>query len=328
LLKRSIRQLALPAIALTTALLAVPTATAQEIFPDRAVRVVVPYAAGGATDPPARLVADRLSKQLGQPFVVENRPGAGGRIGTDGVIHSAPNGYTILAAPSGIVINALLYPKGAYDVDKELTPIGLINRIPMVVVASPKAGIRTLSELIKVARDKPGTVNYGITGIGTLDHLAYDHLRTVEKLDMTRIDYQGVPQALTGLLAGDIPTMVIALSAALPQIRAGKIVPLAITSASRAPTLPDVPTMAEAGVPNFVMYGWSMMFVPSGVPAPIAQKLHDEMAKTLAQPEVRKTLTDIGGEVIDMSLPELKDFVRQNNTFFGEVVRASNIHIQ
>jgi tripartite-type tricarboxylate transporter receptor subunit TctC len=316
------------AIALVPAFLAAPAAMAQPTFPDKPVRVIVPFAAGGATDPPARLVADRLSKQLGQPFVVENRPGAGGRIGTEGVIHSAANGYTILAAPSGIVINALLYPKGAYDVEKELTPIGLINRIPMVVVASPKFGIRTLSELIKVARDKPGSVNYGITGIGTLDHLAYDHLRTVEKLDMMRIDYQGVPQALTGLLAGDIPTMVIALSAALPQIKAGKILPLAITSESRAPTLPDVPTMAEAGVPNFVMYGWSMMFVPSGVPAPIAQKLHDEMAKALAQPEVRKTLTDVGGEVIDLSLPELRDFVRQNNTFFGEVVRASNIRVQ
>jgi tripartite-type tricarboxylate transporter receptor subunit TctC len=122
--------------------------------------------------------------------------------------------------------------------------------------------------------------------------------------------------------------MVIALSAALPQIRAGKIVPLAITSASRAPTLPDVPTMAEAGVPNFVMYGWAMMFVPSGVPAPIAQKLHDELAKALAQPDVRKMLIDVGGEMVDMSLPELKEFVRQNNTFFGEVVRASNIRVQ
>jgi tripartite-type tricarboxylate transporter receptor subunit TctC len=315
-------------IALMTPLWATSAARAQDNFPDKVVRIIVPYAAGGATDPLARVVADRLTKQLGQAFIVENRPGAGGRIGTEAVIHSAPNGYTILAAPSGVVINALLYPNGAYDLEKDLTPIAIINRIPMVVVASPKFGVRTLPELIKVARDKPGTVNYGITGIGTLDHLAYDHLRTVEKLNMMRIDYQGVPQALTGLLAGDIPTMVIALSAALQQIRAGKIIPLAITSASRAASLPDVPTMAEAGVPNFVMYGWSMMFVPSGVPTPIAQKLHDEMAKALAQPDVRKLVADGGGEVIDLSLAELKDFVRQNNTFFGGIVRASNIRIQ
>ena len=315
-------------IALMTPLGATTAARAQDNFPEKVVRIVVPYAAGGATDPLARVVADRLTKQLGQSFIVENRPGAGGRIGTEAVIRSAPNGYTILAAPSGVVINALLYPNGAYDLEKDLTPIGIINRIPMVVVASPKSGIRTLPELIKVARDKPGTVNYGITGIGTLDHLAYDHLRTVEKLNMMRIDYQGVPQALTGLLAGDIPTMVIALSAALPQIKAGKIIPLAITSASRAAALPDVPTMDEAGVPNFVMYGWSMMFVPSAVPTPIAQKLHDEMAKALAQPDVRKLVADGGGEVIDLSLAELKDFVRQNNTFFGGIVRTSNIRIQ
>lgn len=326
--KKSVRRLAVLLIASMPLVLTAPAAFAQQAFPDKPVRIIVPYAAGGATDPPARMVADRLSKQLGQAFIVENRPGAGGRIGTEAVIHSTANGYTLLAVPSGIVINALLYPKGAYDVEKDLTPIGLINRIPMVVVVSPKFGVRTLPELMKVARDKPGSVNYGITGIGTLDHLAYDHLRTVAKLDMTRIDYQGVPQALTGLLAGDIPTMVIALSAALPQIKAGKIIPLAITSATRAPLLPDVPTMAEAGVPDFVMYGWSMIFAPSGVPAPVVQKLHDEMAKALAQPELRKMLTDVGGEVIDMSPAELKDFVHQNNEFFGEVVRASNIRVQ
>jgi len=315
------------AIALIAPLWAASAANAQDNFPDRVVRIVVPYAAGGATDPVARILAEKLTKQLGQPFIVENRPGAGGRIGTDAVIHSAPNGYTLLASPSGIVINPLLYPKGAYDVEKDLTPVALISRIPMVVVASPKSGVRTLAELLKLARDKPGSVNYGITGIGTLDHLAYDHLRTVEKLNMTRIDYQGVPQALTGLIAGDIPTMVVALSAVLEHIKAGKVVPLAITSASRVASLPNVPTMAEAGVPNFVMYGWSMLFVPSGVPAPITQKLHDESTKALADPNVRKLVTDGGGEIVDLSLAELKDYVRQNNTFFTGIVRAGNIHI-
>ena len=303
------------------------SASAQSNYPAKLVRIVVPYAAGGATDPLARMVADKLSKQLGQAFIVDNRPGAAARIGTNMVIGSAPDGYTLLAAASGVAITPLLYPKNAYNLEKNLTPIGVISRIPMLVVVSPKLGARTLADLLKLAKDKPGSLNYGISAIGTLDHLVIERLRILQNLDMVRIDYQGVPQVLTALLAGDISTMVIALNAALPQIKAGKVIPLAITSATRSPSLPDVPTMAEAGVPNFVMYGWSALFVPSGVSAPITQKLHDEVAKALVQPDVRRLIVDDGGEPVELSLTELKEFVRKAEASFSEIVRASNIHI-
>ena len=303
------------------------SASAQSNYPSKLVRIVVPYAAGGATDPLARMVADNLSKQFGQTFIVDNRAGAAARIGTNMVISSAPDGYTLLAAASGLAITPLLDPKNAYNLEKDLTPIGVISQIPMLVVVAPKLGARTLADMLKLARDKPGSLNYGISAIGTLDHLVSERLRIQQNLDMVRIDYQGVPQALTGLLAGDISTMVIALNAALPQIKAGKVIPLAITSATRSPSLPDVPTMAEAGVPNFVMYGWSALFVSSGVPAPITQKLHAEVAKALVQPDMRKLIVDGGGEPVELSLPELKDFVRKAESSFSEIVRASNIHI-
>jgi tripartite-type tricarboxylate transporter receptor subunit TctC len=303
------------------------SASAQSNYPDKRVRIIVPSAAGGPVDPLTRVVADQLSKQLGQPFIVENRPGAGGRIGTDAAVGSAPDGYTLLSAASSVVVNPLLYPKNAYSIEKDLTPIGVISRTPMLVVVSPKLGVRTLMDLVKLVKDKPGSVNYGISGIGTLDQLVIERLRTLQQLDMVRIDYQGVPQALNALLAGDIPTMVLALNAALPQIKAGKVIPLAITSATRSASLPDVPTMAEAGVGNVVMYGWATLFVPSGVPAPITQKLHDEVAKALVHADVRKLILLGGGESVGLSLSELKEFVRNSEAVFGEVVRASNIHI-
>jgi tripartite-type tricarboxylate transporter receptor subunit TctC len=314
-------------VALLLTVAAVLPASAQSNYPEKRVRIVVNSAAGGPVDPLSRIVAEQLSKQLGQPFVVENRPGAGGRIGTEAVIASAADGYTVLSSASAIVVNPLLYPQNAYSIEKDLTPIAILSRIPMLVVASPKLGVRTLAELIERAKDKPGSVDYGIAGIGTLDHLVMERLRTLHKLDMVRIDYQSVPQALNALLAGDIPTMGIAINSALPQIKAGKLIPLAVTSAARSPSLPEVPTMAESGIADFVMYGWVGMFVTSGVPAPIAQKLHDEVSRALQQPEVRRLIAQGGVEPVDLSLAELKEFVRSADALFGEVVRAGNIRV-
>jgi tripartite-type tricarboxylate transporter receptor subunit TctC len=308
--------------------LAVPAAQGQEAYPARAVRVVVPYAAGGAVDPLARILSDKLSKQTGQSFYVENKPGAGGRIGIDLVLRSPPDGYNILATPSGVAINPALTPRGSYDLDKDLTPVAIINKTAMLIVTSPQSGIKTLQDLVQRARDKPGSVNYGITGIGTLDHLVDERLRSTQKLDMVRIDYNGVPAALNALLAGEIPVMTIAVSAGMQQARAGKIIPLATTGATRAPLLPDVPTMAEAGVPDFVMYGWSTLLVPSGTPPAITQKLHDEAARAMAQPDYKKMITDVGAEVVELPLPDIKAFVHDSLVLFGDVVRTNNIRVE
>ena len=315
------------ALALAAAVPGLALAQADANYPSKTVRILVPYAAGGSTDPVARLLSDRLTKQTGQSFYVENKPGAGGRIGIAEVLRLPPDGYNVMAGPSGIAINPALTPKGSYDVDKDMTPIALMSRIPMILVASPQSGFKTLDDVIKAARAKPGSVNYGITGIGTMDHLVSERFRASQKLDMVRIDYNGVPAALTALIGGQIPLMTVAINAGLAQIQAGKVVPLAITSDKRAPLLPNIPTMAEAGVPNFVMYGWSAMFTAAGTPPAINQKLHDEVAKAMSDAEVQKIIIDSGSEPLNLSLPDLKAYMRKDVALFGDIVRANNIHI-
>jgi tripartite-type tricarboxylate transporter receptor subunit TctC len=208
-----------------------------------------------------------------------------------------------------------------------MTTIALMSRIPMILVASQQSGFKTLADVVKAAKDKPGSVNYGITGIGTMDHLVSERFRANQKLDMVRIDYNGVPAALTALIGGQIPLMTVAINAGMANIKAGKIVPLAITSDKRAPLMPNIPTMAEAGIPDFVMYGWSAMFTAGGTPPAINQKLHDEVAKAMADPEVQKIIVDSGSEPANLSLPDLKAYMRKDVALFGDIVRSNNIHV-
>jgi tripartite-type tricarboxylate transporter receptor subunit TctC len=296
---------------------------AQQGFPVKPVHIVVPYAAGGSVDPIARLVGDRLSRVVGQPVVIENRPGAGGNIGIEAVVRGAHDGYTLLATPSAVTINPSLYSKVPYDIDNDLVPLSLVNRNAMVVLVDPSTGAASLGDLVARAHENPGHLNYGISGNGTLDHLVCENLRTSAKVDMVKINYQGVPRAMTALMAGEVQVMVASMTAALPQIQSGKLRALAVTSAERSPALPDVPTMRELGYPDFVMYGWSMLFAPSGVPRPIVEKLHDDIAKVVAQPDVAKIIADLGSEPQALSLDALKQYVHREATYFGAIVKAS-----
>jgi tripartite-type tricarboxylate transporter receptor subunit TctC len=303
-------------------------AGAQQRYPDKPIKIVVPYAAGGAVDPWARVLADKLNGSLKEAVIVENRAGAGGSIGINYVIRGPHDGYSLLAVPAGVAITPYLYAKTPYDLDRDLTPVGLINRTPMLIVTSPSLGVTTLPGLFKLAHEKPGALNYGVSGIGTLDHLAFERLRAVAKLNMARIDYQGVPAQMTAVLSKDIAAIAVAENAALPQIRAGKLVPLAILSEHRSPLLPNVPTMQESGVDNFVMYGWSMIFVPTGVPQAIAQKLHDAIARAVARPDVQKLITEAGSDSVDLSMAQLKAFVRNDAATFSSVISANHIRIE
>ncbi len=296
---------------------------AQQDFPTKPIHIVVPYAAGGAVDPIARLVGDRLAKLVGQPVVIENRPGAGGNIGIEAVVRGAHDGYTLLATPSAVTINPSLYAKVPYDLDKDLVPLSLVNRAAMVVLVNPAWGAKSFGDLVSRAREAQGRLNYGITGNGTLDHLVCENLRASAKLDMVKINYQGVPKAMTALMAGEVQMMVASMTAALPQVQSGKLQALAVTSAERAAHLPDVPTMRELGYPDFVMYGWSMLFAPAGTPRAIVQKLHDDIARVVAQPDVAKIIADLGSEPQALSLDELKAFVRHDAAYFGAIVKSS-----
>jgi tripartite-type tricarboxylate transporter receptor subunit TctC len=308
-------------------LVACASASRAQDYPTKPIHLVVPYAAGGSVDPIARLVGDRLAKLIGQPVVIENRPGAGGNIGIEAVVRGTHDGYTLLATPSAVTINPSLYAKVPYDLDKDLVPLSLVNRNAMVILVNPSWGAKNFGDLVTRAREAQGRLNYGITGNGTLDHLVCENLRASAKLNMVKINYQGVPKTITALMAGEVQVMVASMTAALPQVQSGKLQALAVTSAERAPHLPDVPTMRELGYPDFVMYGWSMLFAPAGTPRPIVQKLHDEIAKVVAQPDVAKIIADLGSEPQALSLDELKAYVRREAAYFGAVVKASGARV-
>jgi tripartite-type tricarboxylate transporter receptor subunit TctC len=259
--------------------------------------------------------------------VIENRPGAGGNIGIEAVVRGAHDGYTLLATPSAVTINPSLYAKVPYDLDKDLVPLSLVNRNAMVILVDPSWGAKSFADLVARAREAQGRLNYGITGNGTLDHLVCENLRASARLDMVKINYQGVPKAMTALMAGEVQVMAASMTAALPQVQSGKLQALAVTSAERSAHLPDVPTMRELGYPDFVMYGWSMLFAPAGTPHAIVAKLHDDIAKVVAQPDVAKIIADLGSEPQALSLDELKAYVRREAAYFGGIVKASGARV-
>ena len=306
-------------------LLCLLPAHAQEAYPSRTVQVVVPYAAGGSTDPLVRIICDRLSRNLGQTFVVLNQPGAGGNIGTANVVRGTHDGYTLVASAAAVAINATYYRNLPFDVEKDLVPLAVIARFPMVFVVQPSAGLSSIAELVARARQKPGAVSYGTAGNGVLDHLIDEKFKADTGTDMLRVPHNGVPATFTSLLRGDINFMVAASNAVMPFVDAKTVKPLAVTSAARSPQLPDVPTMEEQGFKNFQMYGWAMLFAPSGTPQPIVEKLHAEIAKALTDPAVRKLLTDQGAESPPLSLAQLRDYVHSERELYGAIVRAGDM---
>ena len=252
---------------------------AQENYPRRSVQVVVPYPAGGSTDPLVRIICDRLSRNLGQTFVVLNQPGAGGNTGTASVVRGAHDGYTLVASAAAIAINATYYRNLPFDVETDLIPLAVIARFPMMFLVQPASDIGSIVDLVAQAKAKPGSIAYGTSGNGVLDHLIDEKFKADTNTDMLRVPHNGVPATFTSLLRGDINFMVAASNAALPFVEAKTLKPLAVTSAARSPQFPDVPTMQEQGFKNFQMYGWAMLFAPAGTPQPIVEKLHAEIAK-------------------------------------------------
>ena len=301
------------------------SASAQDTYPSRTVQVVVPYPAGGTVDPLVRIICDRLSRNLGQSFVVINQPGAGGNTGTSGVVRGAHDGYTLVASAAAIAINATYYRNLPFNVENDLVPLALIARFPMMFVAQPSLGVNSVTELVARARQKPGDIAYGTTGNGVLDHLIAEKFKTDNGADMLRVPHNGVAATFTGLIRGDINFFVVGSNAALPFVEAKTIKPLAMTSAARSPQFPDVPTMEEQGFKDFQMYGWAMLYAPTGTPQPIVEKLHDEIARALNDPAVRKLLTDQGAESPPMSLSQLRDYLHHEIELYGAIVRAGDM---
>jgi len=269
-------------------------ALTQAPWPERPIRMIVPFAAGASTDGVARLLASKLAVRLGQPVVVENRGGAGGSIGTDAVVKAAPDGYTLLFASSTVVTTAASGKKLPYDPVKDLTPIGETGSVPFLIVVPPAVSASSLSELISLARAKPGTFSYGTGGVATITHLGTEMFASAARVQLLHVPYKGVGEALPDLLSGRLQLLLPTMAVGLPQIRAGKVRGLAVTSLQRSPLAPEIPTAAESGLPGFEVEAFWGVLGPVRLPAPIVKRLNDEINAVLAMPDVRESLAREG----------------------------------
>ena len=289
-------------------------------YPNKIIKLIVPYAAGGSTDITARLIAKSLSTKLGQPVVVDNRAGAGGTIGQEVVAKSAPDGYTILFSAAGpLVVSPHTYPKLGYDPVKGFDPVILIATQPLLLVVNPDTKIYSVADLIKEAKEKQGKLNYGSFGNGSAAHLAAESFKMATKIEMTHVPYKGSSPALTGLVGGDIDLMFDVFSTAAPFVKADKLRALAITSKDRSPQFPDVPTMAQVGLSNFEAGTWFGVLLPAGTPRPIVDQLNKILNAVLTEKELRETLLSQGA-IIRGGTPE-----QFNDFFVSEYQKSGNL---
>lgn len=270
------------------------SATAADAnFPTRPLRLVVGYAAGGATDVLARLVAQKMGEALGQPVVIENRAGANSNVGAEAVARATPDGYTLYVYTIANTINATLYDKLAYDPAKDFEPVGMIARIPNVLVVNPKLPVKTVADYVRFAKESPSGVTFASSGSGSSIHLSGEIFRARSGANMLHVPYRGSAPAVSDLLGGQVQSMFDNTPSALPQIKGGKLRAIAVTSAQRTPLLPDVPTVAESGFPGFDVQSWFSIAAPAGTPKPVIDKLNAALNKALAGPEVRERMRDL-----------------------------------
>jgi tripartite-type tricarboxylate transporter receptor subunit TctC len=305
-------------------------ATAQEDYPTRPVRVIVPYLAGGAADIFARTLAQKLGDSLKHPFIVENRAGANGGIGTEFVAKSAPDGYTLLATASGpITVNPILYAKVPYDPVKDFAPVAQCTVYQYVLVTLAGSPIRSIADLVDAARAKPGALSYGSTGIGGGNHLAGELFALATGTRMIHVPYKGSAAALADLLGGQLTFMFDTVITSVPQIRAGKLRAFAVSSLKRASSLPDVPTMDEAGIKGFDISQWQGVLAPAGTPKAIVDRLNAEIVRALHTAEVHERLVTQGGNEIVTGTPEeFATLIRSDLQKYAKLVKDARIPAQ
>ncbi len=310
------------------AAVAAPAVYAQATFPTKPIRIVVPFPAGGTTDILARAVAQKLTETGGQPVVVDNRPGAGGNIGAELVAKSPPDGYTLLMGTVGThAINPSLYARMPYDHQKDFAPVILVAGVPNVLVINPAVPANSVQELIAYGKANPGKLNFASSGSGTSIHLAGELFKTMSGVQMTHVPYKGSAPALADLLGGQVQLMFDNLPSALPQIKGGKLKALAVTSAQRASALPDVPTIAEAGLPGFEATSWFGLLAPAGTPKDVIAKLNGEVAKWLASPEAREKLASQGAIAAGKTPEDFTAHIVAETAKWQKVVKESGAKV-
>ena len=298
-----------------------------QAYPVRPVRILVGFPAGGAADIAARLISQRLSDRLGQPFVIENRPGSGTNLATEAVARATPDGYTLLLATVSNAINMTLYDNLNFSFIRDIAPVGTIYRVTFVIVANPSIPAKTLSELISYAKANPGKLNLAVSGIGSGAHLAGELFKSMAGVNLINVPYTGSPAALADLFAGQVQVMVDTLSTSIEHIRAGKLRALAVTTATRSEQLPDVPIVAET-VPGYEASGWIGIAAPKTISAEIIDRLNKEINTALADPMIKARLAELGGAPAPMSPAEFGKLIGEETEKWGKVIRAANIKPQ
>jgi tripartite-type tricarboxylate transporter receptor subunit TctC len=307
------------------ATLALPLAVHAQ-YPDRPIKLVVPFAPGGVTDTSGRVVAEALSKRLGQPIVVENKAGASGNIGAQQVAASPPDGYTLLLGFDGsIVINPHVFANFPIDVQKDLAPIGKIGDAALIIVAHPSFSAKTLPALIDLAKKDPKGVSYGTSGVGGTPHIAGELLKLRTGGNFMHVPYKGGGPAMTDALGGNIPMVFTAVAGAMQHVKAGRLVPIAVPSRQRVSSLPEVPTFIEAGLADFEATSWVAILAPANVPRPIVDKLNRELNAVLADPAIVARLDQLGIAATPGTPEKLADQIRSDLDKYGKVVKAANI---
>jgi tripartite-type tricarboxylate transporter receptor subunit TctC len=309
------------------AALSVNEARAQA-YPNQAIRIVVPFAPGGAVDLVARVVGQEMSKSLGQPVVVENKPGAGGNLAAETVARSAPDGYTMLLTTNGHAISPSLYRSLPFDAEKDFIPVTQLIESPLLLVASNKLPVNSVKELIALAKEKPGVLNYGSTGIGNPLHLSMEMLKTQTGADIAAVPYKGDAPLNTALISGEVDLAIVPVATGRANVESKLVKGIAVTSASRSKVLPDLPTVAEQGVPGFDMGSWQGFFVPAKTPNEIVLRLQQEARKALEAPDVRERLKTFVAEPVGSSPEEFARKFKDDVAKYSKIVKDAKIPLQ
>ena len=305
------------------ALIGVGSANAADPYPNKPVKIIFGFPAASATDVIARAVGEKLSAKWGQPVVIDNRPGAGGNLGSEIAAKQPADGYTIFFGTVANAISASYYSKLNYDYLKDFTPITLVATTPLVLVANNNVPAKSVKELIAYAKANPGTINFGSGGVGTSNHLAGEMFKKNTGTDMAHVAYKGTPAAYTDLMSGRVQLMFDNIVAVMPHIKSGALRPIAVTSATRSPSLPDVPTVAEAGIPGFEAVSWIGALVPAGTPKDIVDKIHTDLVAVLRTPEIKERLAQSGAIVVGNTQEQFAAWNRNEIAKWAQAVKDS-----
>jgi len=305
-----------------------PAATLAQAYPAKSIRLILPFPPGGPTDITGRAIAQKLSEQLGQTVVPENRPGAGGNLGLELGAKAPPDGYTITLAAPPIAVSPSLYAKLNYNAIRDFAPISLVAAIQNIMVVHNSVPAKTLKEFIQLARRYPGKLNFSSSGAGSTNHLASELLRGMYKLDMVHVPYKGAASALVALMSGDVDMGIMAVPPAIPQVKANKVRALAVLTEQRVPALPNVPTSKEAGVDNFVMPIWYGILAPAGTPREIVNRLNSEIHRALASSDLKERLAAGGIDPLVNTPEQFAEFIKSETARYAKVIKDAGIKIE